>query len=61
VANAGAKAKARFCYGCEKRFATTVGVCKRLGYAANKSCRPKMDKAHRPFMERAAKIHGFGQ
>ena len=63
MANAGAKAKLdpRFCYGCKKRFATTVSVCKHLGYAANKSCRSKMDKAHRPFMERADKIHGFGQ
>ena len=63
MANAGAKAKFDpcFCYGCEKRFATPDGVCKHLGHAANASCRPKMDEAHRPFTERADRIHGFRQ
>jgi hypothetical protein len=63
VASAGAKAKLDLlcCYGCDKKFATPLGVCKHLGYASNKSCRPKMDKDHRPFVQHAAKIHAFGQ
>ena len=63
MANAGAKAKLDpcFCYGCERRFATPHGVVCHLGHAAFKRCIPKMAEAHRPFTERAARIHGFRQ